>query len=317
MPAWFTRTVRLVLLGVLALGLVVGGCAIYALAPRTQQVQGPERIVEQTKIVEKPVTQVVEKVVTATPVPTATPNVQATVVALVTQVASGKPATPAATTPIVISGSFPSTVAVSGTTTQTTTKVITAGVWTIQYITGTTTAMSGWTFKNPDPALWPVFPNVDNAGYPAANGVEYGMAESVFCQTGSCNIPVAAQHYRLITADYDIPNVDKCEAENGVGCALSMWNVGIVTSDLKGASVRQGFTVFGRYWNGDVLPHAVWALMSHSANNMLNLKSTLNPGSVNAGANCSVPGGCLGVRMTFVVMSGNEVLLKGVTTIKK
>lgn len=51
---------------------------------------------------------------------------------------------------------------------------------------------------------------------------------------------------------------------------------------------------------------------------MLNLNSTLNPdNSVNAGANCSVQEGCKSVRLVFAIISGNELLAKGVTTVNR
>lgn len=53
----------------LVLGLIVGGCAIFAFSPRTEQVPGPSRVVEQTRIVEatREVTKVVYREVTVTP----------------------------------------------------------------------------------------------------------------------------------------------------------------------------------------------------------------------------------------------------------
>lgn len=192
------------------------------------------------------------------------------------------------------------------------------GKWDVSYFDGVTTQMESWSFKDLDPVLWPVFPNVDNAGYPAANGVEYGMAESVFCQQDqTCDFEVAARHYRLFTGDYNIAGLS-CETKNGIGCAVAFFNVGDVTAFWASQKMHDGFTVTGRYWNGDVMPHAVWALLSNTVNNMLNLNSPLNQnGGANAGANCSVPGGCIGVDVTFVVTSGNQVLVTGHTTFNK
>jgi len=193
------------------------------------------------------------------------------------------------------------------------------GKWKISYFDGVTVQMKSWTFKDLDPKLWPVFPNVDNAGYPAANGVEYGMAESVFCQQDQrCDFEVAARHYRLFTGDYKIEGVGECHTHDGIGCAIAVFNVGDVTAFWASQEMHDGFTVTGRYWNGDVLPHAVWALLSNAVSNMLNLNSPLNQnGGTNAGANCSVPDGCVGVDVTFVITSGNQVLVTGHTTINK
>jgi hypothetical protein len=95
-------------------------------------------------------------------------------------------------------------------------------------------------------------------------------------------------------------------------------NVGEVTSNFENVTVNNAFTVWGRYWNGDTLPIAITALMSHAGNNMLNLGSTLNPdGITNAGANCSSPDGCERVRLTFVIISGNEVLAIGRTYVSR
>jgi hypothetical protein len=76
--------------------------------------------------------------------------------------------------------------------------------------------------------------------------------------------------------------------------------------------MHDGFTVTGRYWNGDKMSHAIWALLSSAVNNMLNLDSVLNPNGVtNGGANCSIPTGCIGVDVTFAITSGNQVLVIG------
>jgi len=198
------------------------------------------------------------------------------------------------------------------------------GDWNVEIFDGATDQMRGWIeeLKNLDPVKWPNFPNVDNpqAGFVAANGLEYGMAESVYCQQDqTCDIPISAGHYRIITADYDIPGIDACMgSEANQGCGIMLINVGDVTANFRDAKVDTGFTVFGRYWNGDKLPEAIYGGLSHVANNMLNLNSALNPdGSVNAGANCSVREGCKSVRLAFAIISGNELLVKGVTTVNR
>jgi len=196
---------------------------------------------------------------------------------------------------------------------------LTIGKWEVKYFDGVTDQMKSWTFKDLDPVAWKVFPNVDNGQYKAADGVEYGMAESVFCQQDQrCDFEVAARHYRLYTGDYKIDGIGECHATDGIGCAVAVFNGGDVTSFLASQEMHDGFTVTGRYWNGDKMPHAIWALLSSAVNNMLNLDSVLNPNGVtNGGANCSIPTGCVGVDVTFAITSGNQVLVIGHTVINK
>jgi len=205
----------------------------------------------------------------------------------------------------------------------------TQGKWKVSFYEGATDQMRGWfsELKDPEPAIWPDFPNVDNskANFKAADGLEYGLDESVFMEQNEFGqMPVQARGYRLITGDYNIPGIDACEAtEVKGGCAIAIFNVGEVTADLK-AWVRQGFTVPGRYWNGDTLELAMWGLSSHVSANMLNMSTngtggkTLNqPDRTNAGANCSVVEGCQNVRFVIAITSGNQLLVKAVTTITK
>jgi hypothetical protein len=202
------------------------------------------------------------------------------------------------------------------------------GKWEVSFYEGATDQMHGWfsNLKDPNPALWPDFPNVDNptADFVAANGLEYGLDESVFMEQNEFGqFPVQARGYRLISGDYNIPGIDVCEAETEkAGCAIAIFNVGEVTADLK-AWVRQGFTVPGRYWNGDTLEQAMWGLSSHVSANMLNMNTngagndTLNnPNRTNAGANCSVVDGCDQVRFVIAITSGNQLLVKAITFVK-
>ncbi len=204
----------------------------------------------------------------------------------------------------------------------------TQGKWEVSFYEGATDQMTGWfsKLKDPDPALWPDFPNVDNpaANFVAADGLEYGLDESVFMEQNEFGqMPVQARGYRLISGDYNIPGIDTCEATDvQSGCAIAIFNVGEVTADLK-TWVRQGFTVPGRYWNGDTLEQAMWGLSSHVSANMLNMSTngtgneTLNnPNRTNAGANCSVPGGCDQVRFVIAVISGNQLLVKAITLVQ-
>lgn len=204
----------------------------------------------------------------------------------------------------------------------------TQGKWEVSFFEGVTDQMRGWfsNLKDPAPSLWPDFPNVDNpaASFKAADGLEYGLDESVFMEQNEYGqMPVQARGYRLISGDYNIPGIDICEAEiEKTGCAIAIFNVGEVTADLK-AWVRQGFTVPGRYWNGDTLNVAMWALSSHVSANMLNMNTngagddTLNnPNRTNAGANCSVPDGCDQVRFVIAITSGNQLLVKAITFVE-
>ena len=209
------------------------------------------------------------------------------------------------------------TPAASMTTTITATAVSTAtmGGWNISYYKEATPALKQWKFENLVKD-WKDFPNVDFKPYNflAKDGLEYGMAESAYCQRSqTCDINVPAMHYRLVTGDYSIKGIDSCQGEvTKAGCGIMLVNVGNVTAMFRESMVDYGFTVAGRYWNGETLPIAIRALLSHVAHNMTNQES-----KVNQGANCSVSDGCQSVRLTFVVISGNEMLLKGTTLVSK
>ena len=211
--------------------------------------------------------------------------------------------------------------------------------WTITYLPGSDLdrgdgstfrdTFDAWNFRKIAPELWNTFPNVPNPkvsefrvvnGNQVPDGLEYAMDESNFCQQlggEGCRVPVAAMHYLLFTGDYDIPGIGECHETNGKGCALVIFNVGNVSADFTGV-FQQGFRLHARYWNGDKLDMATWALTSHTANVMLNMNSTLNPADIqNAGANCSVPDGCEGVNVRVVFTSGNETLVKLETTVER
>jgi hypothetical protein len=195
-----------------------------------------------------------------------------------------------------------------------------SNTWDIQYFDGVTGEMKDWIFNELDPAGWPEFPNVDNGNYKAAQGLEYGEDLTTFCQyQETCDFVVPARHYRIYSGDYTFEGVGSCKGSvEGKGCALMVVNVGEVTASFEDQHFDSGFTVWGRYWDGKYLNQAIWAGLSHVSNNMLNLDSTLNPnGTTNAGANCSVPSGCTSVEATFVVTSGNEILLIGRSTVTR
>jgi hypothetical protein len=181
--------------------------------------------------------------------------------------------------------------------------------------------MRGWfaELKDLAPTSWPEFPNVDNSrvGFKAANGLEYGLDERNYCPQETCDVVVAAGEYNLITADYDFGFI-ACQAGDGLGCAVMFINVGEVTANFEQVIVDNGFSVTGRYWNGDELEQGIWGGLSHAAANMMNLTTSLNPaGSTNAGANCSLRIGCTGVLTRVVITSGNQVLVVAETTVKQ
>lgn len=195
------------------------------------------------------------------------------------------------------------------------------GDWDVMLLEGATEQMRGWfeTIQNLDPENWPEFPNVDNprVGFRASNGLEYGLDERNFCPQETCDILVAAGEYQLITGDYDLGFVS-CTAEEGIGCAIIIVNVGEVTANFEQVIVDNGFSVAGRYWNGDELEQGIWGGLSHASANMLGMVTALNPaGSTNAGSNCSVRAGCDGVLARVVITSGNHVLVVAETTVSR
>lgn len=229
-----------------------------------------------------------------------------------TPVAQGAVITPTAT-PNPLLGQGGGAVATTGLPTATSS--VTQSGWTVQYFTGATADMLAYQFPVLNPLVWGSFPNVDNsaAGFLAANGLEYGEDESQTCGAAddACDLVVAARSYVIITGDYALDGIGSCTAANGRGCAIMITNVGDVSASLTG-TLDNVFIIQGRYWNGDrnFLPGAIVAGLSHASHNMLNLNSALNPtGASNAGANCSVPGGCISVDVRGVVTSGNQPLV--------
>ena len=92
----------------------------------------------------------------------------------------------------------------------------------------------------------------------------------------------------------------------------------------RGQDVDNGFTLRGRYFNGDALEWGVWGLVSHGAANMLNLPTESHPGEVlnagapgNSGANCGNPLGCESVDVTLVVHAGDAIIAVAKTTVTK
>ncbi len=191
--------------------------------------------------------------------------------------------------------------------------------------------------KEPAPELWPTFPNVANPKVPefqVTNGVEYGEDDSPFCEyKQTCDWVVPAWHYRLISGDYKFTSpsfsylCQNVEGQPHKGCLVILFNVMNETYTWRDQSVDNGFTVMGRYWNGDKLDWAVWGLTSHAVANMLNYPTirnsvtgdVLNAGSaINAGANCGIqPNACGIVDVMVIVHAGDRILATMHTTVSK
>ena len=195
--------------------------------------------------------------------------------------------------------------------------------------------------KAPAPHLWPTFPNVPNPLVPefrvvngqVPDGVEYGEDDSPFCEyKQTCDWVVPAWHYRLISGDYKFTSpkfsysCQNAEGQPRKGCLIVLFNVMNESYTWRDQSVDNGFTVVGRYWNGDQLQWAVWGLTSHAAANMLNFPTLRDPttgnvlnaggNSANAGANCGVqPNACGTVDVVVIVHAGDRILATMHTTV--
>jgi len=190
----------------------------------------------------------------------------------------------------------------------------------------------------PSPLLWPTFPNVSNPkapGFKVANGVEYGQDISPFCeQDQRCDWVVPAWSYRLILGDYKFTSPKfnyscvNVEGQPRKGCLIVLFNVMNESYIWRNESVDNGFSVTGRYWNGDELQWAVWGLTSYASANMLNFPTMRDPttgkvlnaggGSSNAGANCGVqPNACGTVDVVVIVHAGDRILATMHTVVSK
>jgi hypothetical protein len=198
--------------------------------------------------------------------------------------------------------------------------------------------------RKPAPELWPTFPNVPNPlvpefrvvnGNEVPDGLEYGEDDSPFCEyKQTCDWVVPAWHYRLISGDYAFTSSEfsytcqNVEGQPRKGCLIVLFNVMDETYTWRDQSVDNGFTVMGRYWNGDALEWGAWGLVSHAVANMLNFPTmrdpttgnVLNAGglSSNAGANCGIqPNACGTVDATIIVHAGDRILAVAQTTVSK
>jgi len=246
--------------------------------------------------------------------PTTTPATTTTAL-----VATGQPPVPPSSTVDIGTPLYPSNVATTSTG------------WTINKIdVANDPIVDAWLNRLMDPApeLWQTFPNIPNPLVPdfdVANGMEYGMDNAPFCQQDSrCDFVVSAWHYRLITADYSFQGMTCTSDVTGKGCMLLLINVGDTSYTWRNQMADNGFTVTGRYWNGDQLDEGVWGLVSHASANMLGMPTMAHPGEVlnsgqpgNAGANCGTPYACNSVEVTIVIHAGDRILAVATTTVSR
>lgn len=194
--------------------------------------------------------------------------------------------------------------------------------------------VDGWIrrLKDPVPAVWKTFPNIPNGDVPefrvvngtqVPDGVEYGTYSTPYCFAHPCDVPVGAWEYRLITGDYAVLGYE-CRGDLKKGCLLLLINVMDQSVTFRKQDVDNGFTVRGRYWNGDALEWGVWGLVSHASANMLNMPTLARPGEVlnsgdpgNSGANCGTPEGCGSVDARVIVVAGDAPIAVLETTVNR
>ncbi|OGH23345.1 MAG: hypothetical protein A2629_02350 [Candidatus Levybacteria bacterium RIFCSPHIGHO2_01_FULL_41_15] len=189
--------------------------------------------------------------------------------------------------------------------------------------------------EDPNPSQWKYFPNVGNPDRPdfpsepdrpAPWGAEYGVANVPFCQQDMrCDFQVPGWSYRLVTADYGF--LDRtCQNDGTKGCLLLLINVSDQSFTWRNQMADNGFTVHGRYWDGDHLEWAILGLTSHASANMLNLPTFARAGEVlnaggsssNAGANCgNQPESCASVDVRVVVHAGERVLAEATIVVNR
>ncbi len=193
--------------------------------------------------------------------------------------------------------------------------------------------VEGWLarLKDPAPSLWKTFPNIPNTDVPefrtnglqVPDGLEYGTYDSPFCSSHPCDMPVGAWEYRYITGDYKFLDTG-CKGEGGKGCMLILVNIMDQSYTFRDQDVDNGFTLRGRYFNGDALEWGIWGLVSNGAANMLNMPTLAHPGEVlnsgdpgNSGANCGNPEACSSVDVMVVVHAGDAIIAVAKTTVTR
>ncbi len=206
------------------------------------------------------------------------------------------------------------------------------GNWSVkEYDLANDPIIKGWLerLQDPAPALWQVFPNVPNPLVPEFPvetckdnpdkkcvpwGMEYGTYDTPYCWQSPCDVPVGAWEYRYISGDYQFLDLS-CKGDMKTGCMLVILNEMDQSFTWRSQYVDNGFTLRGRYFNGDHLEWGVWGLISVGSANMLNMPTIGLPGEMlntgvpgNSGANCGVPQGCGSVDVNLVVTVGDRVL---------
>ncbi|HMS22154.1 MAG TPA: hypothetical protein PKA38_00125 [Candidatus Levybacteria bacterium] len=194
--------------------------------------------------------------------------------------------------------------------------------------------VDGWIHRlqNPAPRLWKTYPNIPNPDVPefrvvngtqVPDGVEYGTYSSPYCFAHPCDVPVGAWEYRLITGDYHVMGYE-CKGDMKKGCLILLINVMAQSVTFRDQDIDNGFTVRGRYWNGDALEWGTWGLVSHASANMLNMPTFAREGEVlnagdpgNSGANCGTPNGCGTVDARVIVVAGDAVIAVLETTVTR
>ena len=191
--------------------------------------------------------------------------------------------------------------------------------------------------KDPEPAVWKYFPNVPNPDVPdfrvrngneVPDGVEFGPADSPFCESGPCDFVTSGQEIRYFSGDYTVLGwTCNGDSTNGRGCMLLIVNVG-QSYTWRQQYVDNGFTMHGRYFNGDDLEWGVWGVVSHGSANMLDMQTFSEPGKElnaasgsNAGDNCATNDdkvrGCKEVDVRVVVTAGDAVIAVLETTVSR
>ena len=181
--------------------------------------------------------------------------------------------------------------------------------------------------SDPDPSVWKTFPNIPNPdvkNFDPANGMEYGTYDSPFCYTDPCDFIVGAWEYRYYSGSYYFEGFECGIVESDQGCLLLVINVMDQSYTFRDNSFDNGFTLRGRYFNGDALEWGVWGLVSHGSANMLNMPTMAHPDEVlnsgdpgNSGANCGTPLGCNSVNVRVLVYAGEALISSLETTVTR
>lgn len=201
--------------------------------------------------------------------------------------------------------------------------------------------------KNPAPSVWKTFPNIRNANlsdaeFPTKNcrnqvnaigvsepycevpqGMQYGVHDSPYCEVNPCDFIVPAEEYRYYTGSYSFGGYE-CEGDKTQGCMLIVVNVMDESVNFRNQYFDNGFTLHGRYWDGDRLEIGLWGLVSHGSANMLGMETFARAGEVlnadgggNSGANCGTPRACQKVKVTVIVVAGTDALAVLETTVSR